>query len=89
MPRIQSSADLRDQYNEISEFCHACGEPVFITNNGKGDLAVMSVETYEKMMARIELYALLGEGLEDMRAGRVRPLKEAMDSLRKHGREQV
>ena len=38
MPKIRSSADLRNNYNEISTFCHDYAEPVFITKNGKGDL---------------------------------------------------
>ncbi len=48
MPTIKSSADLRNNYNEISTFCHTYPEPVFITKNGKGDLAVMSIEAYEE-----------------------------------------
>lgn len=47
MPAIRPCADLRNRYNEISEFCHENSEPVFITKNGKGDLAVMSIEVYE------------------------------------------
>ena len=47
MPKIRSSADLRNSYNEISTFCHKYAEPVFMTKNGKGDLAVMSIEAYE------------------------------------------
>ena len=43
MPKIKSSADLRNNYNEISTFCHNYPEPVFITKNGKSDLAVMSI----------------------------------------------
>ena len=35
MPTIKSSADLRNNYNEISTFCHTYPEPVFITKNGK------------------------------------------------------
>ena len=57
MPNIRSSADLRNNYNDISSYCHAYNEPVFITKNGKGDLAVMSMETYEVMSCRIELYS--------------------------------
>lgn len=55
MPNIRPSADLRNSYNEISEFCHKYSEPVFITKNGKGDLAVMSIETYERLCGRLEL----------------------------------
>ncbi|MBT9673407.1 antitoxin PHD [Gemmiger formicilis] len=36
MPNIRSSADLRNNYNDISSYCHAYNEPVFITKNGKG-----------------------------------------------------
>ena len=49
MPTIRPSADLRNSYSEISDFCHRYKEPVFITKNGKGDLAVMSMEAYEDM----------------------------------------
>ena len=76
MPKIRSSADLRNNYNEISTFCHDYAEPVFITKNGKGDLAVMSIETYEALTARFDLYAKLQEGLDDVAAGRTRPLDD-------------
>ena len=82
MPTIRSSADLRNSYNEISNFCHDYSEPVFITKNGKGDLAVMSIEAYERLMGRFELYGLIQEGLEDVAAGNTRPFSEAMSDIR-------
>ncbi|MCD8190727.1 MAG: type II toxin-antitoxin system Phd/YefM family antitoxin [Clostridiales bacterium] len=81
MPTIKSSTDLRNNYNEISTFCHTNREPVFITKNGRGDLAVMSIETYERLTGRLELYNLLQEGIDDVAAGRTRPFDEAMDEL--------
>lgn len=82
MPHIRSSADLRNNYNEISTFCHDRAEPVFITKNGRGDLAVMSIEAYEQLTSRFELYGLLREGLDDVAAGRTRPLDEVMADIR-------
>jgi len=82
MPTIRSSADLRNCYNEISNFCHEYSEPVFITKNGKGDLAVMSIEAYEEMRGRFELYSAIREGLDDVKAGRTKPFSEAMAELR-------
>lgn len=82
MPKIKSSADLRNNYNEISTMCHDYGEPVFITKNGKGDLAVMSIEAYEQLVGRFELYSKLQEGLSDIRNGSVRPFSEAMGAMR-------
>jgi len=55
MPSIRPSSDLRNNYNEISEFCHENNEPVYITKNGKGDLAVMSIETFEQLAGKFEL----------------------------------
>jgi len=31
MPEIRPSSDLRNKYNEISQFCHKYKEPVYIT----------------------------------------------------------
>lgn len=86
MPAIRSSADLRNRYNDISEFCHAYSEPVFITKNGKGDLAVMSIETYEQLVGRFELYRSIQEGLDDIRDGNTRPFAEAISDLKKRRR---
>jgi prevent-host-death family protein len=74
MPVIRPSADLRNKYNEISELCHEYSEPVFITKNGTGDLAVMSIETYELLAGKLELYKLIQEGIDDVENGRT--LKE-------------
>lgn len=82
MPNIHSIADLCNSYDEISTFCHQYGEPVFITKNGRGDLAVLSIEAYEALNSRLELYRLLLEGLEDIQAGRTKPFDEAMAEVR-------
>ncbi|MCI9456888.1 MAG: type II toxin-antitoxin system Phd/YefM family antitoxin [Oscillospiraceae bacterium] len=89
MPNIRSSADLRNNYNEISTFCHDYAEPVFITKNGKGDLAVMSIEAYEQLISRFELYGLIHEGLEDIQAGNTQPLDEAMADIRRRRSHEV
>ena len=81
MPNIRPSSDLRNHYNEISAFCHQYGEPVYITKNDTGDLAVLSIEAYERLAGRFELYALLEEGLADIRAGRTVDADEALDSI--------
>ncbi len=86
MPTIKSSAELRNSYNDISKFCHAYAEPVFITKNGKGDLAVMSIEAYEQLMGRFELYSKLQEGLNDIEKGHTRPLADAMADMRSRRR---
>ena len=82
MPAIKSSAELRNDYNGISQFCHTYSEPVFITKNGKGDLAVMSIETYEQLTARFELYDLLKDGMQDIQNGSTKPFSDAIADIR-------
>jgi prevent-host-death family protein len=81
MPKIRPSADLRNNYNEISDFCHKSSEPVFITKNGRGDLAVMSVETYEHLSDVRELYMLLEEGEIAENNGHYHSSDEAFDKI--------
>jgi len=69
MPIIRPISDLRNKFNQISELCHDEGEPVFITKNGQGDLVVMSMATYEKLEALIELYQKLGEAEQESASG--------------------
>ena len=69
MPTIRPISDLRNNSSEIAEFCKSSHEPVFITKNGIGELAVMSMEVYEQMQTRIELYSKLSEAEEDMANG--------------------
>ena len=83
MPSIRPSSDLRNNYNEISRFCHKYSEPVYITKNGQGDLAVMSIETYERLVGKFELYKLIDEGVDAMKNKKVRSFREALDDIRK------
>ncbi len=82
MPSIKSGTDLRNGCNEISEFCHETQEPVFITKNGRGDLAVMSIDTFNKLTGRHELYRLLDESEADFASGRTLSLEDSMKSIR-------
>jgi prevent-host-death family protein len=82
MPAIRPSSDLRNNYNEISKFCHKYNEPVYITKNGQGDLAVMSIEAYERLIGKFELYKSINEGLDDVKEKKVRNFREALDEIK-------
>ena len=66
MPMITPSSDLRNNYNEISKICHETKDAVYITKNGTGDLAVMSIELYEDMMEKFEIYEKIKKALEEI-----------------------
>lgn len=82
MPNIKSSTDLRNSYNEISSFCHETGEPIFITKNGRGDLAVMSIDVFNKLMGKHELYQLLEQSEYDFANGRSITFEDSIKSLK-------
>lgn len=69
MPNIRPITDLRNNSNEISEFVKGTREPVFITKNGIGDMVVMSMDAYEKLQSKIELYSKLAEVEAKLAAG--------------------
>ena len=83
MPMIRPSSDIRNCYNEISEYCKKNEEPVFITKNGASDLVVLSNELFDKLMARLELHRLLDEGLADMYKGNGQLAQEVFSDLEK------
>lgn len=80
---IRPSADLRNHYHEISKQCREEKEAVIITVNGRGDTVSLSYEEYKRLKARLELLEVLAESEEDARQGRVAPLQETFDDLRK------
>ena len=68
MPTIRPIKDLRNT-TEISELRHQTQGPVSITKNGYGDLVVMSIEMYEKSLAKLAFYQKLAEAETQVRNG--------------------
>jgi len=83
MATIRPSSDLRNKYNEISEFCRTYHEPVFITKNGTGDLVVLSNEEYERLCGKYELHRMLDEGLAALKTGQTKPAADVFAELEK------
>ncbi len=81
MPQIIPIKELRNT-NEISRICHEKNEPIFVTKNGYGDMVLMSMETYDRNMARTELFNRIAEGEEDVRKGYLLDSDSAFKALR-------
>ena len=70
MPIIKSISTLRNRTREIASLCHEQDEPVYLaTNNGVGDLVVMSIKHYERLKARVELFEKLAVAQTQAAAG--------------------
>jgi PHD/YefM family antitoxin component YafN of YafNO toxin-antitoxin module len=83
MPQIRPITDLQNA-NEISDLCHAKNEPIFITKNGYGDLVVMSIETFDSMLADCELDAVIAEAEAEYTSDdQLVDAREALSALKK------
>ena len=69
MPIIKSISSLRNRTRDIASLCHAQDEPVYLTTNGEGDLVVMSIEHYERLKSRVELFGKLAVAQAQAAAG--------------------
>ena len=68
---IRPSANIRQNYNEISALCKATGEPVYLNKKGEGDLVVMDIEAFTRKQKMLELRERLLTVEENRLAGNV------------------
>jgi prevent-host-death family protein len=80
--QIRPSSDLRNHYNEISKQCKELRRAVIITVNGRGDTVVLGLQDYYQMQSELELLRTLAESEEDVKNGRIAPIKGSFDDLR-------
>ena len=83
MPNIRPLTELRNNTTTIAELAHAEREPIFITKNGYADLVLMSMETYERRQARLEIYDKLAESQREVESGQeLKMLDEVFNKYR-------
>jgi PHD/YefM family antitoxin component YafN of YafNO toxin-antitoxin module len=66
---VKPSTSIRHNYNMFSKHCRDSQTPVLLTKNGEADLVVMSVEAYQKIIARHKLGQKLAKVDRDIAAG--------------------
>ena len=88
MPHIIPIRDLRDT-TKLSEMCNATNEPIFVTKNGYGDMVIMSMQTYESQLARVNMYADIVKGKAQADNGELLDGPLTMKKLRKKYGEQI
>lgn len=83
MPRIMPITDLRNT-TEVSNLCHAVGEPVFITKNGYGDMVIMSMEAYDNLLNTTAVDAAITTAEANLQqGGKLHPAEAAFSALRR------
>ena len=69
--------------NRISEMYSNTDQPIFVTENGYGDLMAMSIKTNEEKLTKPELYEQLAISEKQFENGEVYEAKKALSDLRK------
>ena len=65
MPKIIPIRELKNTAS-ISKYVEETNEPVFITKNGYGSMVIMSIEVYEKEIAKRQMIELINDSLKDI-----------------------
>jgi PHD/YefM family antitoxin component YafN of YafNO toxin-antitoxin module len=84
MPDVKPSTSICHDYNAFSRHCRETQTPVMVTRDGEADLVVMSVETYQKMIARQRLGQMLSKVDREIAAGTsMRDFEEVFTAIEK------
>ena len=80
---IKPSATIRNNYRKVADYCIETGQPVFLTNNGEGELVVMSIQAWKEERQRMRVEDALLRIEAEKRAGirRYTPAKKVFSEL--------
>ena len=65
MPQIIPIRELKNTAS-ISKYVNESNEPVFVTKNGYGSMVIMSIEVYEREIAKNQIIELINDSLKDI-----------------------
>ena len=81
MPLIVPIKDLKNT-SAISEKCHESDEPIFITKNGYGDMALMSIELFESTQKKWSMYSDIETSEQQIKDGKVKDARRSLAAVR-------
>lgn len=81
MPQIIPIKSLKNT-SEISKLCQKTDEPIFITKNGFGDMVIMSMEVYERIMNKINMYRDIELSEQQIKEGKTKDARISLESMR-------
>lgn len=81
MPKIIPIKDLKNT-SDISGMCHRTDEPIYVTKNGYGNMVIMSMESYESQMKRINMYEDIEASEKRIKEGKVKDARKSLSSMK-------
>lgn len=80
---IKSVSDLKKHMRAIFDHLHQSGRPVVVTVNGRADVVLLDAAVFEQKLKALNLGHLLAAAETDVRAGRTRPARAFVKSLKR------
>ena len=87
---IQSLTDFKKNTPDFVRQMKETGEPIVLTINGKAELVVQDTASYQRLIERTERAGRAAEmeslrvAIEEMKAGKGRPIEEMFAEMRQH-----
>lgn len=81
---IQPFTEYRANLSEAHRRVEKTGRPLFVTKDGRPNAVVLSPGAYDKLAEQAQYaqnLAAIRRGLADVKAGRVRPAREALREI--------
>ena len=78
MRTIITSDELKNDYDKITERCHQTEEPVFVSENGKVSLVVLSLGSFERLTGIDRSRERILKGIEESASGETNGYEETM-----------
>lgn len=81
MPTIIPIKDLKDT-SSVSELCHRTDEPIYVTKNGYGDMVLMSMDLFETMRRKWDVYSEIELSEAQIRQGKTKEAGKALAEVK-------
>ena len=66
----------------FSELCHRTDGPIYITKSGYGDMVLMSMESFEKIVRRFKMYEDMELAEKQLKEGESKDAKASLSAMR-------
>ena len=83
---IQAMTTFRRNPGKFMKQLKKTKRPMVLTFNGKAEAVVQDAEAYQRLLdiaAQADIVEGIRQGLEDVKKGRVRPAREALEKFRR------
>ncbi|WP_298398998.1 type II toxin-antitoxin system Phd/YefM family antitoxin [Sphingobium sp.] len=80
--RIKPISYFKANAAEVLADLNDGAEPMILTQNGEAKAVIQDIRSYEQTQETLAMLKILALGMEDIRAGRVRPAREVFEEIK-------